>query len=141
MERWPTQHHLFCVGKLTQFNSMIIVQRCCRRHFNVSCYPERKTILVWCNEWRQLDPISNKKSTGRPRSASNERNEEMVINTSLCSRTRSAIKHATVLGFSHPSIRKMLRRMNFHPYKIAITQESNDQPKINQLCILSSDSW
>lgn len=107
MERWSTQHRVFCVEKFIQFNSVIIVQRCFRRHFNVRRCPQRKTILVWCNKWRQVGSILNKKPTGRPRSVCNERNEERVRNAIIGSPKRSAVKHASVLGLSDRSTRRM----------------------------------
>lgn len=125
MERWSTEHRVFCAEKFIQFNSVIAVQRCFRRQFNVRQYPQHKTILSWIRKWRELGSIVNKKSSGRPRSACNDLNEERVRNAITASPTRSIVQHAAVLNLSDRSMRRILKKkkMKFHPYKIALVQE------------------
>ena len=70
------------------------------------------TILAWRSKWRQLGSIVDKKSSGRPRTACNERNEERVRNAVIANPKKPAVKHASLLGLSDRSTRRMLKCTN-----------------------------
>lgn len=65
--------------------------------------------------------ISDKKSTGRPRSSCNERHEERVRNAIFSSPKRLAVRYLSILGLIHRGTRRMLKHMTVYPYEIAIT--------------------
>lgn len=44
----------------------------------------------------------------------------------------TAVKHMPVLGLTDRSTRRTLKRINFHVYKMTITQKLNVQDKINR---------
>lgn len=133
MERWSTQHKVFCVEEFAELKSISAVLRSFRRRFGIRQRPSRNTISAWIQKWRETGSIQNKKSTGRPRTACNLGNEERVRNAINNSPTRSVIRHAAVLGLTDRSTRRMLRKMKFHPYKVSVVQELSNQDKINRL--------
>lgn len=133
MERWSVEHRVFCVNKFIQFTSVVVVQRQFRRHFNIRHCPQRKTIMSWYRKWEELGSILDKKSSGRPRSACNDRNQERVRAAVTASPTRCIVHHAEALHLTDRSMRRMLKKMKFHPYKFAVVQELSAQDKINRL--------
>lgn len=81
-------------------------------------------------------------SSRRPRFACNAFNDKRIRNEIIASPKKPVVKHTTVLVLIERSTRIMLKKTNFHPYKMTIVQEINDQSKINGLefCCLIHDN-
>lgn len=129
MNTWPTDQRVFCVEQFIKNNSVIQVQRDFRRTFDVRNVPSRPTILCWVQKWRTQGSVANAKHSGRPLSACTPENQLRVQQAVTASPTRSVTQHAQALNLSDRSIRRMLHKMSFHPYKIALVQQLSDQDK------------
>lgn len=129
MVRWNIQQRIFCVENFLKFSSIIQTQRLFRLHFNVRDVPARTVISYWVRKWRNHGSVERRKSTGRIRSACNPENEERVRQSILRSPNRSVRRHAAALNLSATSTRRMLHKMKFHPYKIAVVQKLTDRDK------------
>ena len=75
-----------------------------------------------------------KKRRGRSRTSRTPENIEAVRRFVLQSPTRSARKHASALGISNRSVRRILHQdHHFHPYKMVVVQELTQQDWINRV--------
>jgi len=75
-----------------------------------------------------------KKRRGRPRTSRTPENIEAVRRSVLQSPRRSACKHASALGISNRSVRRILHQdLHFHPYKMVVVQELTQQDWINRV--------
>jgi len=74
-----------------------------------------------------------KKRRGRPRTSRTPENIEAVRRSVLQSPRCSARKHASALGISNRSVRRIPHQdLHFHPYKMAVVQELTQQDWINR---------
>jgi hypothetical protein len=80
--------------------------------------PDRKTILNWVQNLRTMGSAMLKKVVGRPKSMRTPENITAVRTSIEQSPSRSVRKHASALGISNRTVRRIL-----HPYKIMVTQE------------------
>ncbi|EFN62518.1 hypothetical protein EAG_03659, partial [Camponotus floridanus] len=85
--------------------------------------PSRNSVNLWVKNFRQTATATKQKPPGQPRTVRTPENETRVRTSLQRSPRRSAGKHAQALGMSRRSFSRMLKAMNFHPYKILITQE------------------
>lgn len=86
--------------------------------------PSCKTIKRWVDNFNETGSTEDKKRSGRPLTARTPENVEAVRNSFLKSPHRSAKKHASALGLSDRSVRRILHLdLKFHPYKMAKVQE------------------
>ncbi len=130
MTYWSKQHRsfaverYFCVGE-----SVIQVQRDFRKHFNIQPrypIPSRSSILRWVKNFRETSTASNKKRTGRKKSSRTPENIEKVRNSLQTSPRRSLRKRAQAVKLSLSTTRRIIRHeLNYHPYKLAVTQKLN----------------
>ena len=105
--------------------------------------PDRKSILLWVENFTGTGSVS-KKRRGRPRTSRTPENIEAVRRFVLQSPRRSARKHASALGISNRSVRRILHQdLHFHPYKMVVVQELTQQdwinplkPELNPICYL-----
>ena len=108
--------------------SIVATQRAFRRHFNIAPrgrVPGRQSIVSWVNNFREVGDVKKKKP-GLPRTARSPQNIEAVRQSVLRSPRRSARIHASALGLSARSVRRILHeQLNFHFYKLAMVQELN----------------
>ena len=106
--------------------SVIATQRAFRNRFNVAPrgpVPDRKSIVTWVTTFRQTGSTTRRR-TGVPRPIRSPENIEAVRASVLQSPRRSARKHASALGLSDRSVRRILHDdLHYHPYKMAIVQE------------------
>ena len=121
MERAFAVEAYFSCGK-----SIIATQRAFRRHFNVAPrgrVPGRQSIVSWVKNFRESGDVKKKKP-GLQRTARSPQNIEAVRQSILRSPRRSARKHASALGLSARSVRRILHEeLKFHPYKLVVAQE------------------
>ena len=108
--------------------SIVATQRAFRRHFNIALHgrvPGRQSIVSWVNNFRETDDVKKKKP-GLPRTARSPQNIEAMRQSVLRSPRQSARKHASALGLSARSVRRILHEeLQFHLYKLAMVQELN----------------
>lgn len=67
--------------------------------------------------------VTNRPKSGRPRTATNEENEVMVLGSVIMKTQQSLREIANETGNSMSSVRRILRRHKFHPYGVKLTQE------------------
>lgn len=129
--RWNSEERAFAVeAYFSSGRSVIATQRAFRNRFNLAPLapvPDRKSIVTWVTTFRQT-ASATKRRTGVPRPVRSPENIEAVRASMLRSPRRSARKHASALGLSDRSVRRILRDdLHFHPYKMAIVQELSER--------------
>lgn len=125
--RWNSEERAFAIeAYFSSGCSVIATQRAIRNHFNLAPLapvPDRKSIVTWVTTFRQTASATRRR-TGVPRPMRSRENIELVRASMLRSPQRSARKHASALGLSDRSVRRILHDdLHFHPYKMAIVQE------------------
>ncbi|CAK1578615.1 unnamed protein product [Parnassius mnemosyne] len=125
--RWNSEERAFAVeAYFSRGCSVIATQRAFRNRFNLAPsapVPDRKSIVMWVTTFRQTASVT-KRRTGVPRPIRSPENIEAVRASMLRSPRRSARKHASALGLSSRSVRRILHEdLHFHPYKMATVQE------------------
>lgn len=125
--RWDSEERAFAVeAYFSSGCSVIATQRAFRNRFNLAPLapvPDRKSIVTWVTTFRQTASATRRR-TGVPRPVRSPENIETVRAAMLRSPRRSARKHASALGLSTRSVRRILHEdLHFHPYKMAIVQE------------------
>ena len=115
--------------------TIVAVQRAVRTRYQIpprDRVPDRKSILLWVENFRGTGSVS-KKRRGRPRTSRTPGNIEAVRRSVLQSPRRSARKHASALGISNRSVRRILHQdRHFHIYKMVVVQELTQQDWINR---------
>ncbi|CAB4064771.1 unnamed protein product [Lepeophtheirus salmonis] len=129
--RWGSEERDFAVAAyISNRLSVIATQRAFRKHFNVSPggrVPDRKSIVTWVTTFRQTGTTTRRRS-GVPRPIRSPANIEAVRAAVLEFPQRSARQHASVLGLSDRSVRRILQEdLHSHPYKMAIMQELSER--------------
>jgi uncharacterized protein YlaI len=111
--------------------SVTFIQRKFRLHFNVARHarlPSRNTILLWVRKVRTMASATKKKQGGSARTVRTPENVEALRNAVQQSPRRSAVCHAQALRLSDTTVRRILHKdFNFHPYKLMLVQELNQQ--------------
>mgnify|MGYP003623301927 CR=1 FL=1 len=106
-------------------DSVVVAQRLFRRHFNVGRHgpvPTRKTIVKWVQQFRATGSVI-KKSAGAQRTVRTEDNIERVRAAVLRSPQRSARRHSLELHLGRESVRRILKDIHFHAYKMVGVQQ------------------
>ncbi|XP_011049237.1 PREDICTED: uncharacterized protein LOC105142985 [Acromyrmex echinatior] len=129
--RWNSEERAFAVeAYFSSGCSVIATQRAFRNRFNLAPLapvPDRKSIVTWVTTFRQTANATRRR-TGVPRPIRSPENIEAVRASILRSPQRSARKHASALGLSDRSMRRILHDdLHFHPYKIAIAHELSER--------------
>lgn len=85
--------------------------------------PSPKGISKMMQKLRATGSVFNRPKSGRPRSATNEINEVMVLG-SVYNKSQQSLKEiANETANSVTSVWRILRRHKFHPYGVKLTQE------------------
>lgn len=126
---WRKAQRAFAVeAYFSNGHSIIATQRAIRNRFNIAPrgrVPGRQSILSWVSTFRETGDV-RKKKPGLPRTARSAENIELVRRSVLQSPQRSARKHASAVGLSARTVRRILHEeLKFHPYKLAVVQELN----------------
>lgn len=129
--RWNSEERAFTVEVyFSNGKSVIATQRAFRRHFNVAPLgrvPDGKSILYWVKSFRNTGNVTRRRNEV-PRPVRSRENVEAVRASMLRSPRRSARKHASALGISDRSLRRILHNdLHFHPYKLATAQELSER--------------
>lgn len=85
--------------------------------------PTPKGISKMFEKLRRTGSVFNRPKSGRPRSATNEANEVMVIGSVYMKTQQSLREVAIETGNSTTSVWRILRRHKFHPYGVKLSQE------------------
>lgn len=88
--------------------------------------PCPKGISKMYQKLRMTGSVFNRPKSGRPRTATDEANEVMVIASVYNKRQQSLKEIALETGNSITSVWKILKRHKFHPYGVKLTQELNE---------------
>lgn len=72
---------------------------------------------------RTTGSVFNRPKSGRPRTATNEQNEVMVLGSVVMKRQQGLREIANETGNSMTSVWRILHRHKFHPYGVKLTQE------------------
>jgi len=130
---WSNEQQAFAVETyFSQSHSIVAVQRAFCTHYQIPPR-DRKSILLWVENFRGTGSVS-KKRRGRPQTSRTPENMEAVRRSVLQSPRRSARKHASALGISNRSVRRILHQdLHFHPYKMVVVQELTQQDCINRV--------
>lgn len=88
--------------------------------------PSPKGISKMFQKLRATGSVFNRPKSGRPRSATDENNEIMVIASVYQKKQQSLREVALETGNSISSVWRILRRHKFHPYGVKLTQELNE---------------
>lgn len=126
MEKWPPQQRAFVCERFFITQSYVQAIRDFRIEYSLrprDPVPSRNSVNLWVKNFRQTATATKQKPPGQPRTVRTPENETRVRTSLQRSPRRSAGKHAQALGMSRRSLSRMLKAMNFHPYKILITQE------------------
>jgi len=129
---WSGEYSGFDVETFFKNNeSVIATQRAFRRHFRLgrrAPVQDRKTILLWVSNMRDSGSTLKRKPPGRPRSVRTPENVQTVRASIEQSPRRSARKHASALGITDRSVRRMLHQeLGMRPYKIMSAQELSER--------------
>lgn len=129
--RWNSEERAFAVEVYFSSGcSVIATQRAFRNHFNLAPsapVPDRKSIVTWVTTFRQTASVTRRR-IGVCRPIRSPENIEAVRASILRSPRRSARKHASALGLSNRSLRRILHDdLHYHPYKMAIVQELSER--------------
>lgn len=85
--------------------------------------PTPKGISKMYQKLRSTGSVFNRPKSGRPRSATDERNEVMVLGSVVMKSQQSLREIANETGNSVTSCWRILHRHKFHPYGMKLTQE------------------
>lgn len=88
--------------------------------------PSAQGIAKMFEKFRATGSVFNRPKPGRPRTATNEENEVMVISSVYMKTQQSLREIADETGGSLTSVWRILRRHKFHPYGVKLTQELSE---------------
>jgi len=128
MSEWNAVQRAFAVETFFKSGeSYIKTMRAFCRNFKISPrkpIPSRNTLKLWVHNFREKGSVLKSKHPGQQRSTRTPENIERVRSAFQKSPERSHRKHAASLGMKASTIRRILHDdLNFHPYKILMTQE------------------
>jgi len=129
------QKAFVCEAFVKNNDSYIATIRKFRNQFKLKSndkVPDRKTVKDWVKKFRETGSTLNKKPPGKPKQVRTPRKIEKVRKAFVKSPTRSVNKHASSLGISQTSVRRILHEdLSMHPYKLVVAQKLNpaDHPR------------
>ncbi|GBN10237.1 hypothetical protein AVEN_63717-1 [Araneus ventricosus] len=121
---WRGDNRAFVIEAYLKNGDIVITsQRLFRRHFGLDRNAkvlDKKTILLWVRNFLRTSSVLKRKPPGRRTSQQVEAVRQAVLRYPQ----RSARRHATAMGISDRSVRRILHLdLKFHPYKMVVVQE------------------
>lgn len=117
------ERRVLCFLKLDHDLSLREIAQRFHQQFPNRPRPSKAGLSKMFKKFRSTGSVFNRSKPGRPRSATNEANEVMVIAT-VYNKTQQSLKEiANETGGSITSVWRILRRHKFHPYGVKLTQE------------------
>jgi len=128
MSEWNAVQRAFAVETFFKSGeSYTKTMRAFCRNFKISPrkpIPSRNTLKLWVHNFREKGSVLKSKHPGQQRSTRTPENIECVRSALQKSPGRSHRKHAASLDMKASTVRCILHDdLNFHPYKILMTQE------------------
>jgi len=129
MQQWTGEERAFAVKAYYQNGeSLVRARRVFRAHFNVprnQPVPSDHAIKTWVANF-EVSGSTSKKRGGSQKTVRTPENIGRVREAFDRSPRRSAVRHATTLGITPRSVRRILHNdLHYHPYKIQIVQALN----------------
>jgi len=126
MEQWTGEERAFAVKAYYQNGeSLVPARRAFRTRFSVlrnRPVPSNHAIKTWVAKF-EVSGSTSKKRGGSQKTVQPPENIERVREAFERSPGRSAVRHATTLGITPRSMRRILHNdLHYHPYKIKIVQ-------------------
>lgn len=127
------ERRVICFLKIDEGLSLRKIARRFHQLFPHRPVPSAKGISKMYGKLRATGSVFNRPKTGRPRSATDERNEVMVLGSVNMKRQQSLREISNETGNSISSVWRILRRYKFHAYGVKLTQELKDADFGNRL--------
>ncbi len=126
MEKWLPQQRTFICNRF--FVTQSYLQTICDFPIQFSLRPQdsvlsHNSVKLWVKNFSQTATTTKQKPPGQSKMVRTPEKKNHIRTSRQQSPRRSAGKHAQTLGISRRSFGRILKEMNFHPYKILITQE------------------
>lgn len=127
------ERRVLCFLKLDHDLSLREIAQRFHQQFPNRPHPSKAGLSKMFKKFRSTGSVFNRPKPGRPRSATNEANEVMVI-ASVYNKTQQSLKEiASETGGSITSVWRILRRHKFHPYGVKLTQELSEADFVKRL--------
>ena len=113
--------------------SIIQTQRAYRRHFNVRDAPSKNAIKGMVKRFEDQGAVSDLPRSGRSKAVCTDENKERIRENVEENPTTSTRKCSLELGISRASLKRVMKSLNFYPYKVQLIQElkaQNFQPRL-----------
>ena len=113
--------------------SIIQTQRAYRRHFNVRDALSKNAIKGMVKRFEDQGAVSDLPRSGRPKAVCTDENKERIRENVEENPTISTRKQSLELGISRTSLKRVMKSLNFYPYKVQLIQEwkpQDFQPKL-----------
>ena len=121
MEKFSTVQRTQIVKFYSQNQGSIIqTQRAYRRHFNVRDAPSKNAIKGMVKRFEDQGAVSNLPRYGRPKAVCTNENKERIRENVEENPTTSTRKRSLELGISRTSLKRVLKSLNFCPYKLQL---------------------
>lgn len=132
------ERRVICFLRLDEGLSLREIARLFHQRFPHRPIPSPIGISKMIQKIRATGCVTNRPKSGRPRSATDEQNEVMVLGSVVMKRQQSIREVANETGNSMTSVWRILRRYEFHPYGVKLTQElkESDYEKRLDFCEL-----
>lgn len=122
---------VFCVLELEKTQSVTIVQRRFRQHFQKDP-PGRKSIYDWHKKFKNTGSVCKSKTSGRPSLV--EDRVEQIRASILRSPKKSTPRISVELQIPQSSVWRILRkRLKMKPYRLQMLQQLRDDDKVKRL--------
>jgi transposase len=84
--------------------------------------PHPSSIMRVIHKFEETGSVENRKKPGRPRTVTSDENSSEVLAKTIVSPIKSTYKLASEAGICQKSVQTILKRHNYHPYKIKLVQ-------------------
>ena len=107
--------------------SIIQTQRAYRRHFNVRDAPSKNAIKGMAKRFEDQGAVSDLPRSGRPKAVCTDENKERIHENVEENPTTSTQKLSLELRISRTTLKRIIKSLNFYPYKVQLIQELKPQ--------------
>ena len=107
--------------------SIIQTQRAYQRHFNVRDAPNKNAIKGMVKRFEDQEAVSDLPRSGRPKAVCTNENKERIRENVEGNPTTFTRKRSLKLGISRTFSKRVMKSLNFYPYKVQLIQELTPQ--------------
>ena len=108
-------------------SSIIQTQRAYQRDFSVRDAPSKNAIKGMVKRFEDQGAVSDLPRSGRPKAVCTDESKERMRENVEQNPTTSTRKQSLELGISPPSLKRVMKSLNFYPYKAQLIQELKPQ--------------